>query len=88
MFTPVIILNSSPAIWGPVPMPGDAMLSLPGLALAYAINSGIVLAGTEGCMTIGIDAAADSCDRRNVSDEVEIELVVERCVDRATRDQE
>ena len=34
MSTPVIILNSSPATWGAVPMPADAMLILPGLALA------------------------------------------------------
>jgi len=34
MSTPAIILNSSPAMWGPVPVPGDAMLSLRGLALA------------------------------------------------------
>src|SRR6516162_5511289 len=32
--TPVIILNSSPAIWFPEPMPADAMLMLAGLALA------------------------------------------------------
>ena len=34
MSTPAIILNSSPAIWVAVPVPADAMLSLPGLALA------------------------------------------------------
>ena len=34
MFTPVIILNNSPAMWMPVPMPAEAKLSLPGLALA------------------------------------------------------
>src|SRR5215831_9859089 len=34
MSTPVIILNSSPATCGPEPMPADAMLILPGLALA------------------------------------------------------
>ena len=34
MFTPVIILNNSPAKWGKVPLPGDAMLILPGLVLA------------------------------------------------------
>src|ERR1700693_3403799 len=32
MLTPVIILNSSPATWIEVPMPADAMLSLPGVA--------------------------------------------------------
>jgi hypothetical protein len=34
MSTPAIILNSSPAMWSPLPLPGDAMLSLPGLAFA------------------------------------------------------
>ena len=34
MLTPVIILNSSPATWGGVPLPAEAMLILPGLALA------------------------------------------------------
>src|SRR6202166_4029931 len=52
MSTPAIILNNSPANCGVVPLPTDAMLILPGLALAYAMNSGTVLAGTEGCTTI------------------------------------
>lgn len=30
----VIILNNSPAMWGAVPLPADAMLILSGLALA------------------------------------------------------
>ena len=34
MLMPAIILNSSPATCGAVPMPADAMLILPGLALA------------------------------------------------------
>jgi hypothetical protein len=34
MLTRVIILNSSPAKWDVVPLPADAMLILPGLALA------------------------------------------------------
>ena len=48
MSTPAIILNSSPARWAVV----DAMLSLPGLALAYAMNSGTVFAATDGWTTI------------------------------------
>jgi hypothetical protein len=31
---PVIILNSSPSTWVVFPVPADAMLILPGLALA------------------------------------------------------
>jgi hypothetical protein len=34
MLTPVIILNSSPDTWMVDPLPEDAILSLPGLALA------------------------------------------------------
>src|SRR5215471_21441627 len=45
---PVIILNSSPAIWFAEPMPADAMLILPALALAWVMNSGTVLTGTDG----------------------------------------
>jgi len=31
--TPAIALNNSPAKWGVLPMPADAMLIFPGLAL-------------------------------------------------------
>ncbi len=48
MSMPAIILNISPAICGAVPGPGDARLSLPGLALACAMNSGTVFAGNDG----------------------------------------
>jgi hypothetical protein len=34
MLMPAIILNNSPATWAGVPLPPDAMLSLPGLAFA------------------------------------------------------
>ena len=33
----------------PVPMPADAKVSLPGLALAYATSSFAVLNGEDGC---------------------------------------
>src|SRR5438445_13855575 len=46
---PAITLNNSPARWLEVPAPGDSTLILPGLALAYAISSGIVLTGSDGC---------------------------------------
>ena len=50
--TPATILNSSPATWTEVPMPAEPMLILPGLAFAYATNSGTVLAGKDGLTTI------------------------------------
>jgi hypothetical protein len=34
MLTPVIILKSSPTTWDGLPLPPDAMLTLPGLDLA------------------------------------------------------
>ena len=52
MSTPVIILNSSPAMCDPVPLPADVILILPGLLLAQATNSGMVLAGTDGWMSM------------------------------------
>src|SRR6516164_7215487 len=51
MSTPAIILNSSPYTCCGLPTPPDAILILPGLALAYAIRSGTDLAETEGCTT-------------------------------------
>ncbi len=52
MSMPAIILNSSPARWEADPVPNDAMVILPGLALASAIRSATVLAGTDGFATI------------------------------------
>jgi hypothetical protein len=49
---PAIILNSSPARWVEVPVPPDATLSLPALSLAYAMNSGRLLTGIDGCTTM------------------------------------
>src|SRR5207249_1399542 len=54
--TPVFSLNNSPVRWTFVPLPADAKLSLPGLALAYAMNSGTVVAGTEGFTAITLAA--------------------------------
>src|SRR6187455_3653010 len=46
--TPVIERNSSPDRWVMVPVPADATLIAPGLALASAIKSFIVLTGNVG----------------------------------------
>ena len=56
MPTSVISLNSSPATCDGAPLPPDPILILPGLALAWAMNSGIVLAGTDGCTSITLVA--------------------------------
>ena len=42
MNVPVRDLNSSPAMWMEVPLPLDAMLNLPGLALAWRTKSAAV----------------------------------------------
>src|SRR5262249_58247662 len=49
MLTPAANLNSSPATCEVEPVPNDASVILPGLALASAINSGTELAATDGC---------------------------------------
>src|SRR5215475_15422584 len=41
--------NCSPARWGWVPVPPDAKLYLPGLALINATSASTVLGGSEGC---------------------------------------
>ncbi len=48
MSMPAIIFNCTADMWRPVPLPAEATLILPGLALAWAMNSGMVLAGTAG----------------------------------------
>jgi len=49
--TPVIVLNSSPERCCDVPLPLDAKLYLPGLALSSAINSRTSFAGNSGLTT-------------------------------------
>src|SRR5262245_28517019 len=49
---PAMDLKSSPARCDAEPVPNDAIVILPGLALACAISSATVVAGTEGCATM------------------------------------
>ncbi len=51
MSRPVMVLNSSPARWGRLPLPAELKKNFPGCALMSAISSASVLAGTEGCTT-------------------------------------
>jgi len=46
------------------------------------MNSGTDLAGTDGVYHHGIGTSENAGDRRNVADEIEIELIVERRVAR------
>src|SRR5262245_50956057 len=59
---PAIILNSSPARCDAEPVPNEPMLIVPGFALASAISSATVLAGTDGCAasTIGRSVSPDT----------------------------
>ncbi len=49
---PVIELKSSPDRCTEVPLPDEAQLILPGLALQYSMNSATVFAGKEGVTSI------------------------------------
>jgi len=46
ILAPVISMNNSPDMCTEVPLPDDAMLTLPGLALTWSMNSLTVFAGT------------------------------------------
>ena len=85
MSTPVIILNNSPATWLAVAMPADAHVDFAriGFGVGDELRNG--LGGTDGLTTITNGNAEDARDRRDVADEIEIELVVERRVDRVSR---
>ena len=59
------------------------------IGLGVGDELGNRLAGTDGFTTMTLGIAHDARDRRDVADEIEIELVVERRVDRVRRnDQE
>src|SRR5262249_2195942 len=78
-------LNSSPAICCGPPMPAEAMFSLPGLGLAYAMNSGTVLAGTEGCHSMTTGTLSTLPNGAMARCKVETELLIEGDVDRVLR---
>ena len=56
------------------------MLILPGLALAYAMNSGIVLAGTDRFTTMMLGWRMMPATGA-MSHKIEVELIKESCVD-------
>src|SRR5215467_9587988 len=82
MSTPAIILNSSPAMWSPLPVPGDAMLSLPGLALAIGDELGNRLGRKRRVHHHDVGISHDARDRRDVANEIKVELVAQGRVDR------
>jgi hypothetical protein len=82
---PAMILNSSPATWPGVPMPGEPKLILPGLAFGVGRELGNRLGRHRGIDHHHEGKADEARDRRDVAQEHEIELVVERRVDRVQR---
>src|ERR1700704_4483739 len=89
MLTPVIVLNNSPAKGEVLPLPNEAMLILPGLAWASAMNSATVLAGSAGFTFIakGKDArpatGIRSRNRSKGSDSKSVALTAFEAVTRA-----
>jgi len=66
MLIPVIHLNNSPATWGKLPLPTEALLILPGMALAYAINWGNALGGIDGFTSMTMATGLAPVGRRYV----------------------
>src|SRR5215475_11221762 len=81
MLAPDIMLNNTPESWT-VPPFGPPEFSFPGLALAYAMRSGTVLTGSEGFIETRLGRRMMPPHWRDIADEIEVELVVERGVDR------
>ena len=51
MSVPVCALNSSVPRCGRLPLPAEPYESLPGFAFAYAMSSGTLFTGSDGCTT-------------------------------------
>ena len=82
MLTPVIILNSSPATCGDGADAGRRHVDLARIGLGIGDELGNGLGRNRWIHHHDIGHADDARDRRDVADEIEIELVVERRVDR------
>ena len=85
MSTPVIILNSSPATWGRGPDAGRRHVDLARIGLGVGDELGNRLGRNRWIYLHDSGDADEACDRRDVADEIEIELVVKRRVDRVRR---
>ena len=86
MSTPAIILNSSPAIWGDAADAARRQIELARIGLGVGDELGNRLGRKRRIAppcTLG--TRHDARDRRDVADEIEIELVVERRVDGVRR---
>src|SRR5215468_430069 len=80
--TPVIILNSSPAIWVSGTNATRRHVDLPGIGLGIGDELGNRLDRHRGMHLHEKRLAMNACDRSDVADQIETELVVERGVDR------
>jgi hypothetical protein len=77
-------LNSSPAMWGPVPLPGDHVeLVRIGLGVGDQFEAGGDW--NRGMHLHNQNVAADGSDRRDVAEKNERKIVEESCVDRAAQ---
>ena len=70
-----MLLNSSPKTWFPEPMPADAMLILPGLALRVTDELGSVVGGQRGIHRDEKGVARNAGNGRDVADEIELEII-------------
>ena len=80
-----MILNNSPDMWLDAPIPDDAKLSWSGLDFGIADEIGYRSSRKGPVDHHHIRHAHDRGDRRDVAPELEMQLVVERRVDRLRR---
>src|SRR6266496_1092699 len=82
MLRPAIILNSSPDRCPAVPLPPDAMVTLPGVGPGIGDELGKCLRRERWVYRHNEGDRDDACDGCNVAEEVEIEFFVKRRIDR------
>ena len=82
MSTPVIILNSSPATWARRSVAGRRHVDLARIGLGIGDELGNRLGRNRWVDHHDEGTADDARDRRDVADEIVIEFLVERRVDR------
>ena len=85
MSTPVIILNSSPATWDTRPVAARRHIDLARIGLGVGDELGNRLGRNRWIHLHDVGHAHDARDRRDVAKKIEIELVIERRVDRVHR---
>jgi hypothetical protein len=82
MSTTVIVLNSSPSRWEGVPTPPDAMVIFTRFTLSVSDELGDGRGRNRRMHDHHARHAGNAGDRSNIANKIEIELVVQRRVDR------